>query len=66
VGDVLEPDDGVIGIGSGGPYALAAAKGLMSSGADLSADEIVRRSLEIAADIDIYTNDKITLEQIHW
>lgn len=65
-GDVLEPDEGVIGIGSGGPYALAAAKGLLAAGADLSADEIVRRSLEIAADIDIYTNDKITLEQIHW
>jgi len=65
-GDVLEPDDGVIGIGSGGPYALAAAKGLLSASTDLSADEIVRRSLEIAADIDIYTNHNITLEQIHW
>jgi len=65
-GDVLEPDEGVIGIGSGGAYALAAAKGLLTASTDLAADEIVRRSLEIAAEIDIYTNDNITLEQIHW
>jgi ATP-dependent HslUV protease subunit HslV len=64
-GDVLEPDDGVIGIGSGGPYALAAAKGLMTAG-DLSVDQIARRALEIAAEIDIYTNDTITLEEIRW
>ena len=64
-GDVLEPDDGVIGIGSGGPYALAAAKGLMTAG-DLPADQIARRALEIAAEIDIYTNDAITLEEIQW
>jgi ATP-dependent HslUV protease subunit HslV len=64
-GDVLEPDGGVIGIGSGGPYALAAAKGLMTAG-DLSVDQIARRSLEIAAEIDIYTNDAITLEEIAW
>jgi ATP-dependent HslUV protease subunit HslV len=64
-GDVLEPDDGVIGIGSGGPYALAAAKGLMEAG-DLSVDRIARRALEIAAEIDIYTNDTITLEEIRW
>ena len=64
-GDVLEPDDGVIGIGSGGPYALAAAKGLMEAG-DLPADRIARRALEIAAEIDIYTNETITLEEIRW
>ena len=64
-GDVLEPDDGVIGIGSGGPYALAAAKGLMTVG-DLPADQIARRALEIAAEIDIYTNSAITLEEIQW
>jgi len=64
-GDVLEPDDGVIGIGSGGPYALAAAKGLMEAG-DLPIDRIARRALEIAAAIDIYTNDQITLEEIRW
>jgi len=64
-GDVLEPDDHVIGIGSGGPFALAAAKGLMESG-ELTADRIARRALEIAAEIDIYTNDAITLEEIRW
>jgi len=64
-GDVLEPDEGVIGIGSGGPYALAAAKGLMEAG-DLSVDRIARRALEIAAEIDIYTNNEITLEGIEW
>ncbi len=64
-GDVLEPDGGVIGIGSGGPYALAAAKGLMAVG-DLPVDQIARRALEIAAEIDIYTNDTITLEEIEW
>ena len=64
-GDVLEPDQGVIGIGSGGPYALAAAKGLMTAG-DLPVDQIARRALEIAAEIDIYTNDAITLEELEW
>jgi len=64
-GDVLEPDDGVIGIGSGGPYALAAARGLMESG-DLPVDRIARRALEIAAEIDIYTNDRITVEELRW
>ncbi len=66
VGDVLEPDGGVIGIGSGGAYALAAAKGLLSIGESLPAEQIARRALEIAAEIDIYTNDQITLEEIHW
>ncbi len=64
-GDVLEPDGGVIGIGSGGPYALAAAKGLMEPG-DLPIDRVARRALEIAAEIDIYTNDTITLEEVRW
>jgi ATP-dependent HslUV protease subunit HslV len=64
-GDVLEPDDAVIGIGSGGAYALAAAKGLMEAG-NLSVEQIARRALEIAAEIDIYTNDAITLEEIRW
>jgi len=66
VGDVLEPDGGVIGIGSGGSYALAAAKGLQSASETLTAEQIARRALEIAAEIDIYTNDQITLEEIHW
>ena len=65
-GDVLEPDDKVIGIGSGGPYALAAAKALLSASETLTAEQIARRALEIAAEIDIYTNDQITLEEIHW
>ena len=64
-GDVLEPDEGVIGIGSGGAYALAAARALISV-RSLSAEEIVRRSLEIASAIDIYTNREITLETISW
>ena len=66
VGDVLEPDGGVVGIGSGGPYALAAAKALLSVSETLTAEQIARRALEIAAEIDIYTNDEITLEEIHW
>jgi ATP-dependent HslUV protease subunit HslV len=65
LGDVLEPDEGVIGIGSGGPYALAAAKALLSV-AELPVVEVARRSLQIAAAIDIYTNDQITVEEIAW
>ena len=59
-GDVIEPDEDVVAIGSGGGYALAAAKALLRH-SDLSAAEIARTSLEIAADICIYTNDQITL-----
>lgn len=59
-GDVLEPDDGLIGIGSGGNYALAAARALMDQ--ELSAEEIARRALKIAADICVYTNHNVTLE----
>jgi ATP-dependent HslUV protease subunit HslV len=62
-GDVLEPDDGLIGIGSGGPYALAAARALVAV-EDLSAEEIVRRSMAIAADICVYTNSHLTVEVI--
>ena len=61
-GDVLEPADGIIAIGSGGNFALAAAKALMDQ--DLSAEEIGRRSLEIAADICVYTNDNLTVETL--
>lgn len=64
-GDVLEPDDHLIGIGSGGAYAFAAAKALVSVG-NLPIDEIARRALSIAGEIDIYTNDEITLEEITW
>ena len=61
-GDVVEPEDGVAGIGSGGPYALAAARALLPL--DLSAEDIARRAMEIAADICIYTNDNIIIESI--
>jgi len=59
-GDVLEPEAGIIGIGSGGNYALAAARALFDS--PLDAEAIVRKSMEIAADICVYTNRNITVE----
>lgn len=59
-GDVVEPDDNVVGIGSGGGYAQAAAKALLKY-SDLSATEIARISMEIAANLCIYTNDKISV-----
>ena len=62
-GDVIEPDEGAIAIGSGGQYAYAAALALLH-GSDLEASEIARRSLEIAANICIYTNDSIVLEEL--
>ncbi len=62
-GDVIQPTDGVLGIGSGGSYALAAARALLAHSA-LGAGEIVRRSLEIAAGIDIYTNTNIVVEEL--
>jgi ATP-dependent HslUV protease subunit HslV len=60
-GDVLEPEFGIVAIGSGGPYAQAAAKALLDNTA-LSAQEIVERSLRIAGEICIYTNQQIVLE----
>jgi len=60
-GDVIEPDDGVIAIGSGGPYALSVAKALIKH-TDLSVKEIVEESLKISSSICIYTNDKIKVE----
>ncbi len=62
-GDVLEPEDGMMAIGSGGNYALAAGRALMDI-PDLSAEDIARRALKIAADICIYTNQNITLEKL--
>lgn len=62
-GDVIEPDEGVVSIGSGGPYALAAARALLEH-TNLSAEEIARTALEIAADLCIYTNNHITLYTI--
>jgi ATP-dependent HslUV protease subunit HslV len=62
-GDVLEPEDGLIGIGSGGNFALAAARALITV-PDLAAEEIARRALAIAADICVYTNKNVTVETI--
>ena len=61
LGDVLEPEHGLVAIGSGGPYAQAAARGLLDN-TQLSAREIVERSLAIAADICIYTNHQRVIE----
>ena len=62
-GDVVEPDDGIAAIGSGGAYAQAAAKAL-NKHTDMSAAEIVKESLAIASEICIYTNDKIVIEEL--
>ena len=62
-GELIEPDDGVLAIGSGGSYALAAARALLSS-STLTAKEIVQRSLEIAAEICVYTNNHITVLEL--
>jgi ATP-dependent HslUV protease subunit HslV len=62
-GDVIQPTDGVVGVGSGGSYALAAARALLAH-SSLDATRIVRVALEIAATIDIYTNDQIVVEEI--
>jgi ATP-dependent HslUV protease subunit HslV len=62
-GDVIEPDEGVIAIGSGGSYALSAARALVRN-TDLPAKEIARRSLEIAGEICVYTNQEIIVEEM--
>lgn len=62
-GDVIEADDDVMAIGSGGPYALTAARALLRH-SNLSATEIAREAMKIAAEICIYTNDNITIEEI--
>ena len=62
-GDVIEPDDEIVAVGSGGSYALAAARALKAH-SDLAAPEIVRRGLEIAGDICIYTNQNITVLEL--
>ena len=62
-GDVLEPDNGVIGIGSGGNYALAAARALIDRG-DMNAEAIARKAMAIAGEICIYTNNNITIENL--
>jgi ATP-dependent HslUV protease subunit HslV len=62
-GDVVEPDDGILAIGSGGAYALAAARALLKH-TDLSAKEIAMEAMKISADICVYTNDQITAEEL--
>ena len=62
-GDVVEPDDGAIGIGSGGPFALAAARAMLGH-TDMPALEIAREALRIAAGICVYTNENVTAEEI--
>ncbi len=61
-GDVLEPEDGIIGIGSGGNYALAAAKVLIET--DLKAEDIARKSIKVASDICVFTNNNVTMEKV--
>ena len=61
-GDVLEPEDGIIGIGSGGNYALAAAKVLMDT--ELKAEEVAKKAIQVAADICVFTNHNIKVEKI--
>jgi ATP-dependent HslUV protease subunit HslV len=62
-GDVIEPDDGLIGIGSGGPFALAAARALVVH-SSLTAAQIAEEALRIAATICVYTNERITVESL--
>jgi len=62
-GDIIEPDDGVVAIGSGGPYALAACRAMLVH-ANISAKEVVEESIKIAAGICIYTNKKIFIEEL--
>lgn len=62
-GDVIEPDEGVVAVGSGGPYAMAAAKALLKH-TSLSPRDIVKESLLLAAEICVYTNDRVTVETL--
>jgi len=63
-GEVVEPDDGILAIGSGGAYALAAARAIIATKSQMTAEEIARKALEIASEICVYTNDHITVESI--
>jgi ATP-dependent HslUV protease subunit HslV len=63
-GDLISPEEGVLAIGSGGAFALAAARALLKHKPELSAAQIAQEALLIAAQIDIYTNDRITLEEL--
>ncbi len=64
-GDVLEPEDGIMGIGSGGGYALASAR-VLRRHCQLSLDEVVREALSVAAEIDVYTNNQVVVEGVSW
>jgi ATP-dependent HslUV protease subunit HslV len=63
-GDVIEPDDGIAAIGSGGPYALAAARALIRHAPDMPPEAVARASMAIAAEICVYTNNNLTLEML--
>jgi ATP-dependent HslUV protease subunit HslV len=63
-GDLISPEEGVLAIGSGGAYALAAARTLLKHRSDMSAKDVAHEALLIAAQIDIYTNDHITMEEL--
>lgn len=63
-GEVIEPDDGILAIGSGGHYALAAGRALKRYSGDLEAGEIARHALEIASEICVFTNDNIVVEEL--
>lgn len=63
-GDVIEPEDGIVGIGSGGQYAVAAAKAIIKFNKNLKIKDIVKESLKIAASICIYTNDNLVVEEL--
>ena len=62
-GDVIQPTDGIVGIGSGGNYALAAARALIDR-PDMDAEQVARRAMQIAADICVYTNENLVIESI--
>lgn len=63
-GEVIEPDDGILAIGSGGHYALSAGRALVKHAGDMSAKDIAKASLEIAGDICVFTNDQLVLEEL--
>jgi ATP-dependent HslUV protease subunit HslV len=63
-GDVIEPDDGIVGIGSGGPYAQAAAQALIQN-TGLSAREVAQKAMIIAANMCVYTNDQLIIEEVY-
>lgn len=64
-GEVIEPDDGILAIGSGGNYALSAGRALVKHANSLSAEQIARTALEIAGEIDVYTNNQLTVEVLN-